>query len=98
MKANKSLLYAIQSYYFNRHRQYKYTYVPEAGVYIGVVRKDSKWDKDGDLDNIGVEAKKQKLGFFAISGTFWFTRQLKKGKVARYTTNETMFPNFVREK
>lgn len=39
-----------------------------------------KWDKTADLKRINKVAAKQKLGFCASAGTFWFTYITSKGR------------------
>lgn len=77
MKLSQKLLLAIAVYYINRNCQDKYK---------------RKWDKQADLNAIDAAAVQSKLGYLAVSGTFWFTKGKKTLKLT-----EKSFPNFAEE-
>lgn len=97
MKPNNKVLAAIQTYYFNRSRQYNVGYSSESKSGLKAERTGFKWDKDGDLDKIAEAMNKQGFSMAATSGTFWLTYKTKRiQKIVTLETNERLFPKFER--
>jgi len=100
MKLNKRLLSAIKDYYFNRYRQYNLDYQTFGGQNILVAQRTKFiWNKEADLTAISAAAipPRKFINFQAYSGTFWFTRKTRKGRLVTYEINENTFPEAIKK-